>query len=145
MSGIVVGIDQSARAHVALEWAMREAAMRQAHVTVLSVIPAMISPLTGGQLTVPDGEKAVERARQAAQEAVAKAAEAIGEAQPASVTIRAPEGYPARVLIDASRGADLVVVGARGTGGFAELLLGSVSSQVAHHAACPVVIVPSGR
>lgn len=145
MSGIVVGIDQSPRAHQALEWAMREAAIRQSDLIVLSIIPAMISPMTGGQLTVPDADNAVERARQAAQEAIDKAAEAIGQAQPASVTIRATTGYPAHALIDASRGADLVVVGARGTGGFAELLLGSVSNQVAHHSACPVVIVPSGR
>jgi len=55
------------------------------------------------------------------------------------------EGDPAEELIKASRDADLLVVGSRGSGGFAKLLVGSVSSQVTHHAACPVVIVPGSR
>jgi nucleotide-binding universal stress UspA family protein len=145
MPGIVVGIDQSSRAHDALDWAIREAAIRGDAVTVLSVIPAMVSPMTGNALTVPNAENALAQARQSAEEAVAKVVGAIGENQPASVTVKAFTGHPAQALVDASQEADLVVVGARGTGGFAELLLGSVSSQVAHHAACPVVIVPTGR
>ena len=52
------------------------------------------------------------------------------------------EGPPASGLLEAARDADLLVVGSRGHGGFASLLLGSVSQQVSHHAPCPVVIVP---
>jgi nucleotide-binding universal stress UspA family protein len=76
---------------------------------------------------------------------VAKSTSDTGSLQPASVTVKAFEGAPAQALIDASRDADLVVVGARGSGGFAALMLGSVSTQVAHHSACPVAIIPAGR
>jgi nucleotide-binding universal stress UspA family protein len=54
-------------------------------------------------------------------------------------------GFPAKTLIDASEDSDLVVVGSRGGGGFGALFMGSVSSQVVHHAKCPVVVVPMGR
>jgi nucleotide-binding universal stress UspA family protein len=143
MPGIVVGIDQSPHAHVALDWAMREAAMRGTTLTIVTVVTAMASPWTKKPLTVPDADEAVAHARQAAEEAVAKSAGEIGDAQPSSVTVQAFTGFPAKALIDASREADLVVVGSRGSGGFGELLLGSVSSQVAHHAFGPVVIVPA--
>jgi nucleotide-binding universal stress UspA family protein len=145
MPGIVVGVDQSAPAHLALDWAMREAVLRATELTVVSVVTAMASPWTKRPLSVPDADNAIAHARQAAEEAVAKSAGQLGDRPPASVTVRAFTGYPAQALIDASRDADLLVVGSRGAGGFGELLLGSVSSQVAHHATCPVVIVPSRR
>jgi nucleotide-binding universal stress UspA family protein len=145
MAGIVVGVDGSEHAHRALDWAMREAAARHVDLTVLTVVPAQASPWTGHPLTVPDGDAAVERAREAIQEAVTKSASELGDSQPASVTVNAFAGFPARSLIEASQTADLVVVGSRGAGGFATLLLGSTSQQVSHHSACPVVIVPSHR
>jgi len=143
MTGIVVGTDGSDHAHRAVDWAMREAAARHTTVTVLAVVPAMASPWTGHPLSVPDGDASVQRAREAAEQAVAAAAAEIGGAQPASVTVKAFVGFPAQALVEASHGADLIVVGRRGSGGFASLLIGSVSGQIAHHSACPVVIVPS--
>jgi len=71
-------------------------------------------------------------------------AKEIGETVP-EVTVSVAEGDPAEELVKASRDADLLVVGSRGSGGFARLLMGSVSSQVTHHAACPVVIIPGSR
>jgi len=56
--------------------------------------------------------------------------------------VRAVSGIAAQELIEASRDADLLVVGSRGGGGFASLRMGSTSSQVVHHAHCPVVVMP---
>jgi nucleotide-binding universal stress UspA family protein len=61
------------------------------------------------------------------------------------VDVRAINGFVVKELVDASQDADLVVVGIRGGGGFARLLMGSVSSEVVQHSACPVVVVPHER
>lgn len=141
MPGIVVGIDGSEHSQRVLEWAMREAALRKAPLTVLTVHQVAGSHWTGSPIVYPEDRPIQERARQAAEEAVAKAASQIGDAKSASVTVRAVSGMAARELIDASRDADLVVVGSRGGGGFVGLMMGSVSSQVANHAVCPVAVI----
>jgi nucleotide-binding universal stress UspA family protein len=143
MPGIIVGIDGSAHSTRALEWAINEAAARHAPVTVLTVHLVPANGWTGNPMTLPEDTTDVEEARQAAEETVVKVISQLGEAQPPSVTVRALSGFPAQELIEASRTADLLVVGSRGAGGFARLMVGSVSSQVVHHAHCPVVVVPS--
>lgn len=67
--------------------------------------------------------------------------EALGADPGVSVELEVREGNPAQQLIDASRGADLLVVGTRGHGGFAGMLLGSVSQHLAAHATCPVTVI----
>lgn len=145
MPRIVVGVDESVHSHRALDWAVREAAMRRTDLTVLTVIPAMASPLSSRQLTVPDEQETVRRAREAVEEAVATSLGELGADRPAGVSVEVLSGFPAQLLTAASKEADLVVIGARGSGGFATFLLGSVSNQVAHQASCPVVIVPAER
>jgi nucleotide-binding universal stress UspA family protein len=145
MAGITVGVDGSPGAHRALEWAMKEAATRHSPLTVVTVHPVMASAWTGNPIILGIDASEVQKARQAAEEAVAKAAAQLGEAQPVSVTVRAVNGFPAQELIEASRDADLLVVGSRGLGGFTRLMLGSVSDQLAHHAHCAVVVVPGQR
>jgi nucleotide-binding universal stress UspA family protein len=145
MPGIIVGIDDSANAQHVLDWATREAGVQHADLTVMTVAPTIVSQWTGQPLHYAGAEEIVENARQAAQDKVAKSTSDSAGPQPSSITVKAFDGSPAQALIDESREADLVVVGARGSGGFASLMLGSVSTQVAHHAACPVVIVPAGR
>jgi nucleotide-binding universal stress UspA family protein len=144
MSGITVGIDGSHHGHQALDWAIKEAALRKVPLTVLTVHAVMASYWTGNPVTVPADTPELEKARQAAEHAVAAAAEHLGADQP-EVTVTAINGFPAQALIDASADSDLVVVGNRGGGGFPRLSLGAVASQVVHHAHCPVVVVPTAE
>jgi len=141
MSGIKVGIDGSSHSARALEWALNEAATRHAPLTVLTVHSVAVSGWSGHPIVLPGDTEDQEKAYQAAEEMTLKAASQLGEAQPASVTVRAIIGFPAEELIKASEDADLLVVGSRGAGGFARLIVGSVSSQVVHHAHCPVAVV----
>lgn len=141
MPGITVGVDGSGHSHQALEWAVKEAGIRHAPLTVLAVHQVASNYWTGHPVTYPADQPETDKVRQAAEEAVQKAVEQVGEPQPAAVTVRAVSGLPAQELISASADSDLIVVGSRGAGGFARLMLGSVSSQVVNHAACPVVVI----
>jgi nucleotide-binding universal stress UspA family protein len=141
MSGITVGLDGSDNSRRALEWAMREAALRNAALNVIAVHEVAANHWTGNPMIMPEDRADETKALHAAEEEVAEAAKQLGDGKPASVNVRAVSGIASRLLIDESQNADLLVVGSRGGGGFARLLMGSVSSQVAHHAACPVVIV----
>jgi nucleotide-binding universal stress UspA family protein len=145
MSDVIVGIDGSHNSSHALDWAMAEAALRNADLTVITVYSVTASPWTGQPDKYPGDEDNVEKIRKAAQDAVDKVAATLGDQQPKSVRVVAISGFPAKALIDTSAGADLMVVGSRGGGGFGELFLGSICSQVVHHAKCPVVVVPTGR
>jgi nucleotide-binding universal stress UspA family protein len=140
MAGIVVGIDGSGHAQRALEWAMNEAAVRNAPLTVVTVHQVAIDHWGLAELHYPQDEPARLRAEEAARQAVEKAAAQLSGAMPPSVQVRAVCGIPAEVLISQSSDADLLVVGSRG-GGFGHLVMGSVSNKVAHHAACPVAVI----
>lgn len=141
MPGITVGVDGSGHSQQALEWAVKEAGIRRAPLTVLTVHEVAGNHWTGHPMIYPADQPMTETIRQAAQEATQKAVEQAGEPGPAAVTVRAVSGLAAQELIEASADSDLLVVGSRGGGGFARLLLGSVSSQVVNHAACPVVVI----
>jgi nucleotide-binding universal stress UspA family protein len=116
MSGIVVGLDGSLHARHALDWAMREAALRHAPLTVLAVNPTMASPWTGNPLTAPNQSQIEDQMEAGVRDAIAKSASEIGGAQPPSVAVTVFIGFPAQALIDASRTADLIVIGSRGAG-----------------------------
>lgn len=141
MSGITVGIDGSSHSARALEWAMNEAAITHARLTVLTVHSVAVSGWSGNPILLPGDAEDQEKAYLAAEEMTLKAASLLGEAQPASITVRAVTGFPAEELIKASEDADLLVVGSHGAGGFARLIIGSVSNQMVHHAHCPVAVV----
>jgi nucleotide-binding universal stress UspA family protein len=141
MSGIIVGVDGSGHSQRALEWAMREAAIRQVPLTVLTVSEA-IRGYYSGMAVYPDDSLRTEEARQLAQAETDKVLAGLDEPRPASVTVKAVHGFVVEEIIDVGRDADMIVVGSRGAGGFTRLMMGSVASQVAQHAHCPVLIVP---
>jgi len=143
MAGIIVGVDGSDHSRHALAWAMREAVKHRLPLTVMSVHPPPARPATSIYWSVPSSpENSFDPrlARAAVQEFVEKVAGEIGEAPEMIVSIGT--GDAAEELVKASQDADMLVVGSRGGGGFARLLMGSVSSQVVHHASCPVVVIP---
>ena len=140
MPGIVVGIDGSGHSRRALTWALKEAATHQVPVTAVTVHSPVVGYL--GTINYPEDQVLTQQARETALKEVEEAIDQLGQPAP-QVNILAVTGSPAQELLTAARDADLLVVGSRGAGGFARLVMGSISSQVAHHAKCPVVIIPA--
>jgi nucleotide-binding universal stress UspA family protein len=136
---IVVGVDGSRESLAALRWAGEEARIRDATVIAVTAWEnSNVATLgTPGGLASPDLSAELKRGAEEVQQAALRDA----GLDPTDVQSAIVEGGAARVLLEAARGADLLVVGSRGIGGFRELVLGSVSQQAAHHADCPVVIV----
>jgi nucleotide-binding universal stress UspA family protein len=148
MPGIIAGVDGSANARRALEWAMREAAIRHVPLTVLTVNEVAASFWTHQPIILQADAGLLQSARDGASELVDKTAADLGESRPAEVTVKAVNGFAADELINASHDAELLVVGASGgahSGGLAQHIpLGSISNKVLHHSTCPVVVVPAG-
>ena len=138
MDRIVVGVDGSESAQAALVWALEEGRVRSAQVDVVTawhepyVAPTMAA-------VVPDPAVFSEAAERTLDRAVDEAGAA---ADGLTIERHVVRGNAASALLDVAKGAALLVVGSRGRGGFAGLLLGSISQQVVHHATCPVVVVP---
>ena len=139
MAGIVVGVDGSGHSRKALERAAAEAAAHGCPLTVL-VIHQAVRDVYGSASHYPEDAGNTEKAKEAAQAETDQVLAGLA-AKPAPVTVTAVHGLPADELIKASQDADMLVLGRRGTGGFARLTMGGVSSQVVHHAHCPVVVV----
>jgi nucleotide-binding universal stress UspA family protein len=134
---IVVGVDASSHALRALRWARDEARLRGATLEVIHTYPPPEVMLMPAMVVLPSDDELLEAGTRVVDDAI----EEVGgfEGIPLIRTVR--PGGAAGVLCRAADEADLIVVGSRGRGGFKELLLGSVSHQVATHAPCPVVIV----
>jgi nucleotide-binding universal stress UspA family protein len=137
---IVVGVDGSASAGEALRWALRQAGL--AGATVEAVIAWHMPLMVGGYAWPPVGVlETTDFGELAGRVLTDSIAAAVGSGGRVPVTPVVKEGNPAQVLLDAAAGADLLVVGSRGHGGFAGALLGSVSQHCVHHASCPVVVI----
>jgi nucleotide-binding universal stress UspA family protein len=139
---IVVGIDGSPSSREALRWAQDEAEARGGTVTaVIAWAPSPMAVGAGLPPRIPDTMPDA-AARQVLETTVSSV---YGDGGSTVVEQRVEHGSPARVLIDLSQEADLVVVGAHAKSGFAAgLSLGSVSQQLAAHSHCPVVVLPAG-
>jgi|ERR1017187_7819680 nucleotide-binding universal stress UspA family protein len=136
-SRIVVGIDGSGCSKEALRWAARQAKFTGA---ALEAVMAWQNPLEFYGWTGPrdfDTGGAAQRALSGVVD------EVFGPDRPAGLRIWVAEGHAAKVLVEAAAGAELLVVGTRGHGDFADLLLGSVSTYCVHHAQCPVTVIRS--
>jgi len=136
---IVVGTDGSEHAERALRFAADEAGRRGATVKVVTAwhVPTAVYGAGYAPIVAPSVEEAT---RHAAEEVAGAAAEML-RARGLEVETSVRRAQAADALVEEADGADLLVVGSRGHGGFAGLLLGSVSQQCAHHAPCPTVIV----
>jgi nucleotide-binding universal stress UspA family protein len=143
MNEIIVGVDGSDESRHALRWAVEEGRLRKAPVRAIHAWELPLIPTDVGLVPPrPDVVTELTSFAEGAQRLVGTLVEeVVGDAQDVAVDAVAIEGKPAQVLLDvAEEGAQMIVVGSRGHGGFTALLLGSVSEQVARHAPCPVVI-----
>jgi nucleotide-binding universal stress UspA family protein len=137
--GVVVGFDGSGESVLALHYAAREAQRRASVLTVVTAfkVPAMIYTTYAA---LPDARE--DELRQKAAEDTLQGARDYLREYPGAVAYRTERGDAAGVLVEASASAQLIVVGARGRGGFLSRLLGSVASALPAHAQCPTVVVP---
>jgi len=141
MTKIVVGVDGSAVGNEALSWAYAEAALRGAE---LHLVHCWDYPYYGTMDMVGLDEKIRETSRVAAQQLLDDLIAQLHAQHPGATVVisgEAAQGGAAWLLVKLAKDADLLVVGSRGRGGFAGLLLGSISQTVVSHSEVPVVVV----
>lgn len=137
MGRIVVGIDGSPGSRAALRWAIAEARLRGASVEVVTAYAVSYQAMNPESAYLEaDPEALVARVKEMQASAIAEEG-----APDVAIVPRAVPGPAPGILVGASQGAELLVVGSRGRGRVRDLLLGSVSHYVTHHAPCPVVVV----
>ncbi|WP_099040671.1 universal stress protein [Mycobacterium neglectum] len=138
--GIVVGVDGSAAAKFAVDWAARDAARRGAPLTLVHVVSSVLGSLSHAPLPTGVGKWQQQKAHEAVDEAMAVVAAVQRDAGPLDVQTEIYYSTAVPTLIDMSKGAAMVVVGSRGHGAIGSLL-GSVSAGVIQHAHCPVAVI----
>jgi nucleotide-binding universal stress UspA family protein len=152
LSTIVVGVDGSDESKRALRWAVEEAALRRADLKVVHAyeykVPwhafaAVEEGMNVEQMQLYQ-EGLQQEATEVRQQAEAFVEDVVREVDHEGVkvqTLALPDRHPADALVEQSEGADMLVVGSRGLGGFTGLVVGSVSQQCLHHAKCPVMVI----
>jgi nucleotide-binding universal stress UspA family protein len=134
---IVVGVDGSDCSKAALVWAVRQARLTGAKLRVMMAwhMPTMVY---GPGMVFPPAVESMQDAQKLLEEEIVGV---VGANSPISFSATVVEGSAAQVLLDEANDAALLVVGSRGHGGFAGMLLGSVSQHCVSHARCPVAVV----
>jgi nucleotide-binding universal stress UspA family protein len=136
---IVVGVDGSQHSEDALRWAARLAATFSIR---LEAVTAWEYPPGYGWASIPEDWNPAQDMEKVLKDTLHAV---FGDHLPDRLTAEVREGGAARVLLEASESATMLVVGSRGHGGFVGLMLGSVSANVAEHASCPVLIIHGGQ
>ncbi|MDI6105652.1 universal stress protein [Actinoplanes sp. NEAU-A12] len=138
---IVVGVDGSPGSKNALAWAMNQARLTGATVEAITTWqdPAKHGTAYGWTSAAFEGDTYATAMVKALDDAVAEVTTPMSH--PVTVLAQVVEGHPAEALVHAAKGAELLVVGSRGHGTFASIMLGSVSHHCVQHATCPVVVV----
>jgi nucleotide-binding universal stress UspA family protein len=141
---IVVGVDGSPSSRTALRWAVRQANLINGTVDAVLAweIPMVLQSYGMAPVYVEQDGSFDESAQKTIEAVISEEVEPADSQRVRSLVIN---GHPARVLLDIAADADLLVVGSRGHGEFAEALLGSVSQNCVHHASCPVLIMRGER
>ncbi|BBX45051.1 universal stress protein [Mycobacterium cookii] len=135
--GVVVGVDGSGNSDVAVRWAAHEAAMRKERLTLVQAIALPIPgwpPSNLRELCEADAEAILD-------DAVTNINDFVKDGAPSDLNRKLLFSQPASAMVDMSKNADMVVVGARGLGALRRVLLGSVSTALIHHAHCPVAVI----
>jgi nucleotide-binding universal stress UspA family protein len=141
---IVVGVDGLAGSEAALDWAVSEAQLRgvPVHVVMTWQEPQIYTADKIETLEINPFEDIARELSTVSTRAVAQLTENASRGHDVMITSEAVEGHPAEVLLFSAENAAMLVVGSRGHGGLAGVLLGSVGQHVVPHARCPVVVVP---
>lgn len=133
---IVVGVDGSESSKAALRWAAKLSPSIGG--TIEAVVAWEYPMMLGWEGGIPDWWRPDDDAKKILEETLE---EVFGKTPPKGLVGSVRQGHPTTILLDASKGAQMLIVGSRGHGGFVGLLLGSVSSACAEHATCPVLVV----
>jgi nucleotide-binding universal stress UspA family protein len=139
--GVLICVDGSAASHAAVAWGAREAILRRLPITLMHAIPPVIVGWPVGQLYADMPEWQVENAQHAIDLGHKTLRASLGESESPETHTEVVYSSVVPALINASKGASMIVVGSQGLGALGRLLLGSVTTGLLHHAHCPVAVI----
>jgi nucleotide-binding universal stress UspA family protein len=137
--GILVCVDGSAASDNAVAWATRETIMRHLPITLMHSVPPVIVDWSVAQLDIPEWQRGYEQ--HVIDQARKTLRANLGESEPPEIHTEMVYSSVVPTLIDASKGAWMIVAGSRGLGALSRLLRGSVTTALLHHAHCPVAVI----